>query len=252
MEPRPQRRLKTSKGNSAPVRESGTNPGPSTISRLSRVSCLCRSSSRLSSMDCISSRAREGRWRIPPAPPAGRLRGPRETSGPIPQDLKMHIPPWLCFSSPERSSPGFWSSKDQDQHGREGAAHRQRLCGAVVAGADVLGGVPESPRQRHRGTEGPREVEAFLRFSNSQGPISPWPSGTAPECSTRPGSPTAGPDSPFTFAGRPETPTPALPRRPTGGPGRGCRPHRAGFARCCKPLPGLPRRRWIPPGTGGG
>ena len=28
------------------------------------------------------------------------LRGSRETSGPIPQDLKMHIPPWLWFSYP--------------------------------------------------------------------------------------------------------------------------------------------------------
>ena len=43
------------------------------------------------------------------------------------------------------SSAGSWG---EDQHGREGAVHRQHLRGAVVADGEVRGGLPESLRQR--------------------------------------------------------------------------------------------------------
>ena len=54
-EPRSQRWLKTSKSSSAPVRDRGTKPSSSMMSRLSRVSCRCRLSRRLSSLASISS-----------------------------------------------------------------------------------------------------------------------------------------------------------------------------------------------------
>ena len=55
MDPRSQRWLKTSKSSSAPVGDRGTKPSSSTMSRLSRVSCRCRLSRRLSSLASISS-----------------------------------------------------------------------------------------------------------------------------------------------------------------------------------------------------
>ena len=50
--------------------------------------------------------------------------------------------------------PGAAGTRGEDQHGREGPVHRQHFRGAVVADAEVRGGVPESLRQRHRGTKG--------------------------------------------------------------------------------------------------
>ena len=50
--------------------------------------------------------------------------------------------------------PGAAGTRGEDQHGREGPVQRQHFRGAVVADAEVRGGVPESLRQRHRGTEG--------------------------------------------------------------------------------------------------
>ena len=50
--------------------------------------------------------------------------------------------------------PGAAGTRGEDQQGREGPVQRRHLSGAVVADAQVRGGVPESLRQRHRGTAG--------------------------------------------------------------------------------------------------
>ena len=59
--------------------------------------------------------------------------------------------------------PGAAGTRGEDQHGREGPVQRQHFCGAVVADAEVRGGVPESLRQCHRGTAGSGSLLSVLQ-----------------------------------------------------------------------------------------
>ena len=78
--------------------------------------------------------------------------------------------------------PGTAGTRGQNQHGREGAVHRQHLRGTVVAHGEVRGGVPESLP--------PTPVNPGENWAPASGSttardlISPWATGHRPRCST--------------------------------------------------------------------
>ena len=77
--------------------------------------------------------------------------------------------------------PGPPGPRGEDQHGREGAVHRQYPRGTVVAHGELRGGVPESLCQRQRGQEGTGRLLPVLQLPKTpSGPGVPDPGRGVP------------------------------------------------------------------------